>query len=72
MLIVGSYLGDTSAIFIRVRKFKWGVCYGPTKYIDNGGVLLQKSPSEKKHAGEWSELLRYFCVVYLKTTSATE
>ena len=36
-------------------------------YISNGDVLLQNDPSDTKHAGEGSELLRYFDVVYLKT-----
>jgi hypothetical protein len=31
------------------------------------GVLLQNGPSETIHAGEWSELFRYFGVIYLKT-----
>jgi len=31
------------------------------------GVLLQNGPSETIHAGERSELFRYFGVVYLKT-----
>ena len=44
MLMVVSYIGGKSTIFIGVGRIKLGLCNGPAKFIINGDVLWQNGP----------------------------